>query len=300
MVTVSKKLAKDAVTYLSPHAVLPLSSARVAVRQFGLQEAKDVDFVAVEEPLEIQLGWLTESGIEYRKLAVTMRTPGQDFELAAGFLFTEGIISTQDLVAKFERVLDDANGKTNGNVVRIMLREQPSIDWSSVERNFYVSSSCGVCGKASLDAIKTHAKYSLKDNDFHLSSAAVAALPAQLSALQKVFAGTGGIHAAALFNQSVVSGEAYEDIGRHNAVDKLIGANYRSGSLPISECGMLVSGRASFELVQKAAMAGCPMLAAVGAPSSLAIDLAWETDMTLIGFLRDGRFNVYTCPSRID
>jgi len=262
------------------------------------------DNVAIEEPLEIRLAWpavrgeAAAAGMESRNVAVTMRTPGDDAELALGFLFTEGIIRSPDQIAAVT-----ASSSTNDigepNRVTVQLRELPEIDLAKLDRNFYVTSSCGVCGKASIEAIHAHAQFPILADELQVGAPTLTDLPGQLLLRQRVFAGTGSIHAAALFDHGGLIGRVFEDVGRHNAVDKLVGASFLTGELPLRNTGILVSGRASFELVQKARMAGCAMLAAVGAPSSLAIDLAWDSDMTLIGFLREGRFNVYTGPARV-
>ena len=185
------------------------------------------------------------------------------------------------------------------NTVTVKLVAKPAIDLAQLDRNFYMTSSCGVCGKASIDAIRVNVGAVPIANNFQLSAAVLHNLPRQLKAQQALFHGTGSIHGAALFSVNGLADIVREDVGRHNAVDKVVGASLIKGRLPLSDRGLLVSGRASFELVQKARMAGCPMLAAVGAPSSLAIDLAWDADMTLVGFLRDGRFNVYTSTARV-
>ena len=264
---------------------------QVPVQQYGLANQSDADVVAIEEPLEVRLEWPTRDGITRKSIAVTMRTPGHDLELTLGFLFTEGILLNPAEVSRTS---------LEGNVATVILLREPSVALEMLERNTYVSSSCGICGKASIDAIATTANYSLPERSPKFSAASIANLPELLSGHQKIFAGTGGIHAAALFNGSGLLGQVFEDVGRHNAVDKLIGARFLAKSLPLKESGMLVSGRASFELVQKARMSGCAILAAVGAPSSLAIELAWESNMTLIGFLRDGRFNIYSGPFRVE
>lgn len=261
----------------------------------GLSASDDV--VAVEEPLAIRLNWPdAKSGARIsRDIAVTMRTPGHDAELAAGFLFTEGLLESADRIEAITQSADDADD----NIVEVSLNMPPLVDPRQLERNFFVTSSCGVCGKASLDAIRTHAQFPVQGDNLSMPSEALAKLPDLLAAGQETFAGTGSVHAAALFSASGLCSEVYEDVGRHNAVDKLIGARLLAGQLPLWNIGLFVSGRSSFELVQKARMAGCAMLAAVGAPSSLAIELAWESDMTLVGFVRDGRFNVYAGPARI-
>jgi FdhD protein len=262
------------------------------------------DAVAIEEPLEIRLAWPVDGtvgqpmSLESRTIAVTMRTPGHDAELALGFLFSEGIIRSSDQIATV-RTATAANAGDESNRVTVQLRAAPEIDLAMLERNFYVTSSCGVCGKTSIEAIHTHAQFPVEPDGLCLAASTLNALPQQLEARQRVFSGTGSIHAAAIFGQQGLSSQVYEDVGRHNAVDKLLGASFLLGELPLRNKGILVSGRTSFELVQKARMAGCAMLAAVGAPSSLAIDLAWDSDMTLVGFLRDGRFNIYTGPARI-
>ena len=274
--------------------------ARVPVKKVSEQaiDAAD-DIVAVEEPLAIRLSWPagTEIGREARDIALTMRTPGHDEELALGFLFTEGILSSHEEIEAIERPQPDS--ASGGNIVHVILRSAPRVDPQELQRNFYVTSSCGVCGKASIDTLRTHSQFDLRSEDFAIPPDVLRVLPEQLAAGQEMFAGTGSVHAAVLFSVSGLCSAVYEDVGRHNAVDKLIGASFRQGRMPLRGVGMFVSGRASFELVQKAGMAGCAMLAAVGAPSSLAIELAWETDMTLVGFLRDGRFNIYAGPMRV-
>jgi FdhD protein len=270
-------------------------------RSNGKSLYTDDDSVAVEEPLEIRLSWLADSNntatagsaaeaIE-KNIAVTMRTPGNDAELALGFLFTEGIVGPE---TEFSGI-----SQTDDNVITLSLANPPAANLEHLQRNFYMTSSCGVCGKASLDAIRVSEQFPNVRHDFLIAADVLVELPAQLQQQQALFAGTGSIHAAGLFNREGLCGPVFEDVGRHNAVDKLIGYQYRDGKLPLEKYGLLVSGRASFELVQKARLAGCSMLAAVGAPSSLAIDLAWDADMTLIGFLRDGRFNVYTGADRV-
>ena len=269
----------------------------VPVRRSGATSHEvDQDAVAVEEPMEIRLEWPPEETGQApvrRNIAVTMRTPGYDMDLALGFLFTEGILRSYDEVAEIQASSADEN------TVTVKLGSKPDIDLAQLDRNFYMTSSCGVCGKASIDAIRVKAGSVSGGNDFQLSAAVLHDLPRQLKAQQELFHGTGSIHGAALFSANGLSDIVREDVGRHNAVDKVVGASLIKGRLPLSGQGLLVSGRASFELVQKARMAGCPMLAAVGAPSSLAIDLAWDADMTLVGFLRDGRFNVYTSTARV-
>jgi len=255
------------------------------------------DIVAVEEPLAIRLSWPDANKIEQvvRDIAVTMRTPGHDHELALGFLFTEGILHSIDQVAQVNR----PKGDDAANMIIVELTEAPVLDATQLERNFFMTSSCGICGKASLAAIRTQAKFDVRGDELLVSAETLTSLPDLLAAGQQTFAGTGSVHAAVLFSATGLCSEVYEDVGRHNAMDKLIGASLRTGRLPLWNMGLFVSGRSSFELVQKARMAGCAMLAAVGAPSSLAIELAWESDMTLLGFVREGRFNIYAGPARI-
>lgn len=253
------------------------------------------DRLAIEEPLEIRLG----IGDRVQNLAVTMRTPGDDGDLALGFLFTEGIIAgAEDVKAvEYPNLLCSENKQ---NTIVVVLNDGVAPNLRQAERNFYTTSSCGVCGKSSIGAIKTVRAFESQPwNGELLAPEFILGLPAGLSAAQEVFAETGGLHAAALFD---VTGEMLlvrEDVGRHNAVDKLVGAAMMAGSLPLSQSVLLLSGRASFELVQKAAMAGIPVIAAVGAPSSLAVSLAEEFGITLVGFLRNNRFNIYSGAHRI-
>jgi FdhD protein len=258
------------------------SRLRVPVRRAAGGPTDDADWVAVEEPLEIRVGG--------ESLVITMRTPGHDADLACGFLFTEGLIAEP---------ADVTGVSAEGNVVSVGLRSEPGEQLGRLRRNFYTSSSCGICGKTSLEALRARARLEVRGEDLRVNPAALAGLPQALARCQPTFASTGGLHAAALFGADGEILDVREDVGRHNAVDKLIGAALRAGRLPFWNLGILVSGRASFEIVEKARMAGCPLVVAVGAPSSLAIDAAWESGITLVGFLRDGRFNVYTVPARV-
>ncbi|MGI9291805.1 MAG: formate dehydrogenase accessory sulfurtransferase FdhD [Gammaproteobacteria bacterium] len=270
--------------------------ANFSVRKMGIDgSAAADDAVAIEEPLGIRLVWFVNSKRESRDIAVTMRTPGQDAELAAGFLFTEGLISAQNHISNI-LVPDEAEGD---NLIEVVLSRPPLTDPADQQRNFFISSSCGLCGKASIEAVRTHAEFPVRKDEFAVSADVLSALPESLIHLQQNFAGTGSVHAAAVFDRDGLTELVYEDVGRHNAVDKLVGSLLLNGSLPLFAAGIFVSGRSSFELVQKSRMAGCEMLAAVGAPSSLAIELAREADMSLLGFVRDERFNVYAGPSRI-
>jgi FdhD protein len=254
------------------------------------------DLVATEEPLEIRIGF-GKMEREQRSLSVTMRTPGHDLELAVGFLLTEGIIGKMDDIASVKHCEDVGREEERGNVVRVELQPHALMDWSKLQRNFYTSSSCGVCGKSSLEAVQQHC--APIPTTFSASSQVITALPDQLRKAQAVFEHTGGLHAVGVFG---VDGELLllrEDVGRHNALDKAIGALLFQNKLPASSFILLVSGRASFELVQKAAVAGFPVMAAVGAPSSLAVSLAQRVQLTLIGFLRGTSFNIYAAPERV-
>lgn len=268
---------------------------QVPVRRLAAGDARDSsDWVAVEEPLEIRVSF--GAAADGESLLVTMRTPGHDEELARGFLFSEGLIDKPEDVLGFA-VADPAEAA--GNVLQVKLQPALRERFVDVRRNFYANSACGVCGKASLEALRVRAHLEVRGDELRIPAATLLALPAGLAARQPSFAATGGLHAAALFDADGALGEVREDVGRHNAVDKLVGAALRDGRLPLANLGILVSGRASFEIVEKARMAGCPLVAAVGAPSSLAIDAAWDGDITLVGFLRDGRFNVYSVPERV-
>jgi FdhD protein len=248
------------------------------------------DRVASEEPLEIRAAGPGQQGVS---VAVTMRTPGSDFELAAGFLFTEGLIATAGEIASIRYCADVVEQQYN--VVTVDLRRV--FDVSQLQRNFFATSSCGVCGKASIDQIEVACAEIPAGPT--VAAATIVALPDRLRDAQGVFESTGGIHAAGLFT---VDGEPVivrEDVGRHNAMDKLVGERLLAGATPLHDHVALVSGRASFELVQKAAVAGIPVVCAVSAPSSLAIETARRLGLTLVGFLRGDRFNVYTHPERI-
>jgi FdhD protein len=244
----------------------------------------ETDWLALEEPLEISLEFFREGRPVRQPISITMRTPGNDLELAAGFLIGEGIISSRDHVA-------DHHLGANRVLLRLSPDHQPDI--ARLERHFYTSSSCGVCGKATLEAIGMVCQTPLPRTGFRVEANQLLRWPDILRSSQPTFDRTGGLHAAGLFDADGRLEIVREDVGRHNAVDKVIGSACLAGRLPLSQSALLVSGRASFELVQKALMAGIPLLAAVGAPSSLAVDLAKRYDMTLIGFLKNERFNVY-------
>ena len=261
----------------------------------GDSSAPVQDLLAVEEPLEIRLG--------EKPVSLTMRTPGHDFELAAGFLFTEGILHDAGEIREIHWS-PNANGNGSnprqlGNSVTVELKAGVEVDLDRLERHFYTSSSCGVCGKASIEAIRMQGCPVLPRNAPLVASTVIHRLPETLRRAQPVFDRTGGLHAAALFDPQGKLQLLREDVGRHNALDKLIGSQMLAGRTPLSGCLLLVSGRASFELVQKALMGGIPILAAVGAPSSLAVETAQRFNLTLLGFVRDARFNIYSGASRI-
>jgi FdhD protein len=243
---------------------------------------EEQDLLAVEEPVQIR--------VENRDLSITMRTPGNDAELAVGFLFTEGFV---------QRSTDIADIQCDVNSVNITLSEGVDIDFGGAGRNFYMTSSCGVCGKASIEALQNVACDILPSGMPTVAESVIRSMPSKLRAAQPVFNRTGGLHASGLFSAQGDLVLVREDVGRHNALDKLIGRALLDGRLPLHDYLLLVSGRTSFELLQKTVMAGIPVLAAVGAPSSLAVTTALRFDVTLIGFVREDRFNVYSGVSRI-
>jgi FdhD protein len=253
----------------------------------------DRDCVAVEEPLEIRLVYGPADKRALRSFSVTMRTPGNDEELAVGFLVSEGIVRRRSDVDAVRPCGPEIGPMKLRNTVRVELSASVEVDIQRLQRHVYTTSSCGVCGKTSLEALAIGEPPPIPADGPLIPAEAIKALPERLRQSQKVFDRTGGLHAAGLFDANGNILALREDVGRHNAVDKLIGAEFLAERLPLCERGIIVSGRASFELMQKALMAGIPVLAAVGAPSSLAVQLAVEFNMTLIGFLRDGRFNVY-------
>lgn len=258
-----------------------------------------VDSLAIEEPLEIKIAYGNTNNRQRKSIAVTMRTPGQDLELAVGFLFTEAIIGQpKDVITlKYDARQAHELAKENSLVVELKAGLQVNID--QLNRNFYTTSSCGVCGKSSIDMVFQHSCYQLIPGKPVLQHTAIYQLQDALNQQQTVFEQTGGIHAAALFSSNGAFLYLCEDVGRHNALDKLIGKALLQDQLPLTDKLLLVSGRASFELVQKAVMAGIPIMAAVGAPSSLAVEFAQESGLTLIGFLKKDKFNIYSHPERI-
>lgn len=265
----------------------------------GTSSVSRTDVVAVEEPLEIQVSSPGPQGAAAKSISITMRTPGHDAELATGFLLTEGIISAADDIAAVTPVGEPVAGSGLQNIIRIELSPGVKLDFERLQRHFYTTSSCGVCGKASLDALRISGAASLAGNEFRIAPDRLVALPDAVRTMQPVFRETGGLHAAAAFDVAGNIALVREDVGRHNATDKLVGALLAAGEIPGESLGLFVSGRASFELMQKALVAGIPLLAAVGAPSSLAVDTAVEFGMTLVGFLRDGSFNTYAGSERI-
>ncbi|HEX6996945.1 MAG TPA: formate dehydrogenase accessory sulfurtransferase FdhD [Gammaproteobacteria bacterium] len=275
------------------------SVRRLEIERVGGGGGTATDVVATEEPLEIRLGYSRRDGSRAEEsISVTMRTPGHDAELAVGFLFTEGIVRSS---AEIEGVVPRGQPSPEGlvNVVRVELRPDVVVDFERLQRHFYTTSSCGVCGKASLEAVAVQGAYDVRGAGFAIRRELLGALPQALKREQAVFEQTGGLHASGLFDADGRITLVREDVGRHNALDKLIGRALMDGRLPLADHGIVVSGRASFELMQKAMMAGCPFVAAVGAPSSLAVELAREFGMTLVGFLKADRFNIYTRPDRV-
>ncbi|MEW1657440.1 formate dehydrogenase accessory sulfurtransferase FdhD [Streptomyces sp. NPDC093707] len=284
-----------------------VTERRRVIRIRGGAVSSRPDTLVAEEPLEIRLNG--------RPLTITMRTPGDDFALAAGFLVSEGVVAAADEVANIVYCAGATGGGTSRsseaetggggntyNVVDVRLADGVTVPDISLERNVYTTSSCGLCGKASLDAVRTTARWQLSadpDSTPRITPETLATLPDRLRAAQRVFERTGGLHAAALFTADGELLDVREDVGRHNAVDKVVGRALREDRLPLSSSVLMVSGRASFELAQKAVMAGIPVLAAVSAPSSLAVDLAVETGLTLVGFLRGTSMNVYAGEHRL-
>ena len=276
------------------------SVAPVVLQKFRQNEPIEThDLLAVEEPMEIRIGFGPEKARSQQRLVVTMRTPGHDFELALGFLYAEGIIQHPADVLSVG-YCQDAGRQERGNLVRVELAPAVTLDTTRLQRNFYASASCGVCGKAAIESVYDAQCPSLASHPLRIDRRIISTLPDRLLGKQAVFACTGGLHAAGLFD---VQGNLLlmrEDVGRHNALDKLIGAAWYGGAISLSDSIALMSGRIGFELVQKCLKAGIPLLAAVGAPSSLAVSLARSADMTLIGFVRDGGFNVYAGHERLE
>jgi FdhD protein len=265
-------------------------SSRAITRVIEAEVSVVDDILVTEEPLEIRLGHGPLDGRKEFRLSVTMRTPGNDAELAMGFLITEGLIDSPEQVVRMVHC-QQVKPEERDNVIRAELHPDVSLDAARWQRNFYTTSSCGVCGKSSLEAVEVVCTRPIQPWG-PIDRKVLTSLPDRMRKAQTVFTHTGGIHAAALFDRQGDLRVLREDVGRHNAVDKVIGAAYRSG-IAMHECQLLVSGRAGFELVQKCVVAGIPLMAAVGAPSSIAVDLARWSGLTLVGFLRGERFNRY-------
>ncbi len=279
----------------------PASTVSTNLKEFSNNHiTSKTDELATEEPLEIRVlrrdrdgggSWVSFS------IAVTMRTPGNDFELSAGFLFSEGVVKDKNQILQIS-YCKDPGVEQQFNIVSVFLSDDTLFDHQKLSRNVYTSSSCGICGKGSLELVKAVCE-TRPVGDIFVSTKMLRQLPDIVRKSQGVFARTGGLHASALFDQDGNLVLLREDVGRHNALDKLVGAAFFSGKLPASNTILLLSGRASFELVQKAVLAGIPAIASVGAPSSLAVDLAREYGLTLVGFLRNDRFNLYSGEERI-
>lgn len=302
----------------APPSIVPVHSgddalARTCIeRVTGQTSRQTMDSLAIEEPLEIQLAYGPLNSRSIRSISVTMRTPGNDFNLAAGFLMTEGVVHDANDIERIAYAghpfgeselspesMDALNLGSKKNIVRVDLATDIPVNLGSLQRNFYTTSSCGLCGKASLLALRTVCPPRAMNN-FRVDAQVLYRLPERLRASQGVFDRTGGLHGAGLFDSVGNLLALYEDVGRHNAVDKLIGSEFLADRTPLRDRLLLLSGRASFELLQKALMGGLPMVAAVGAPSSLAVQVAKEFDITLVGFLRQGHFNIYHGSERIN
>jgi FdhD protein len=255
------------------------------------------DVVAVEEPLEIRVEYSRNGARETTAVSVTMRTPGDDFELAAGFLYGEGLVHRREDIAEISYCQTDEPQMYN--IVLVKLRPGAHFDPDTLSRNFYMSSSCGVCGKASLEAVEVRGCEAIPDEGLAVDAAVLTGLPDKLRAEQGLFDRTGGIHAAGRFDEAGELVSVREDVGRHNAVDKVVGEAFLAGDLPLTRTLLAVSGRTSFEIIQKALAAGIPLVVAVGAPSSLAVDLARNFNMSLLGFTKPDGFNVYAGGGRI-
>ncbi len=275
------------------------SVAHVSIHRVRGQEVSSAqDLLAVEEPLEIRLAFKGRGEWMEKSISITMRTPGNDFELAAGFLLTEGIVQGPHDIQEIQSALSP-DGQPTCNRVRVQLRSGLDFDAQRFERHFYTTSSCGVCGKTSLEALAVQGCRPLPVGQPRISCEVVQRLGERLHQDQTVFHRTGGLHAAGLFDAEGSLVSLHEDVGRHNAVDKVVGEQLSSGRIPLHNYLLMVSGRASFEIVQKAVVAGIPIIAAVSAPSSLAVDLARQFNLTLLGFVRENRFNLYTGLDRV-
>lgn len=251
------------------------------------------DQLATEEPLEIRLDYPKQT------IAVTMRTPGADFDLAAGFLYSEGVIKNQEDIAKISYCVDPkVDGKQRQNIINVSLKSELNPNLTTLERHFLTTSACGVCGKASIESLQIKG-FSAIPLGLEVSPEIIYSLPDKLNTAQRVFKSTGGLHAAGLFNSEGKLLKLREDVGRHNALDKLIGSEFLAGQLPLNNLMVMVSGRSSFEILQKCITAGLPIVCAVSAPSSLAVEIAKRFNITLVGFLRGRKFNIYSGVERI-
>jgi FdhD protein len=283
-------------TFLLMHAISPVNITKCISNEFSAHS----DLVVVEEPLEIRLGYGEMEARQQKSVSVTMRTPTHDFDLALGFLYSEGIIKSYNQILSIKYCVD-AGKQATENIVRVELKPDVTINTQSLQRNFYATSSCGVCGKASIEAIdKMVCDLSQSQRyDFSIHPELIYELPKTLTKHQKVFEYTGGLHAAALFDLEGNMVLLREDIGRHNALDKIIGNALTQDLLPLNNKILLMSSRASFELIQKAVMANIQIIITIGSPSSLAIQIAEKYKITLIGFLRNQKFNVYNGRERV-
>ena len=275
-------------------------SASITILQNDQGATEEItDEVTIEEPLEFSIAFGAHSSREIKNLAVTMRTPGNDFELVLGFLYSEGIIKNKSDVQAITRIDNLEDSSNIENTVLVELEETLSVDPQKI-RNFYINSSCGICGSQVVDDIGSLKQYHSSKSDFLVAESVLRTLPGRLQQQQDAFSQTGGLHASALFDQQGSILSLFEDVGRHNALDKLIGSELQNNNLPLFQSGLILSGRTSFELIHKAALAGIPVVVSIGAPSSLAVDAAWEYEITLAGFLQADRFNIYSFPRRIN
>jgi len=274
-------------------------SASITILQNDQGAIEEItDEVTIEDPLEFSIAFGAQSSREIKNLAVTMRTPGNDFELVLGFLYSEGIIKNKSDVQAITRMDNLEDSSNIENTVLVELEETLSVDPQKI-RNFYINSSCGICGSQVVDDIGSLKQYHSSKSDFLVAESVLRTLPGRLQKQQDAFSQTGGLHASALFDQQGSILSLFEDVGRHNALDKLIGRELQNNNLPLFQSGLILSGRTSFELIHKAALAGIPVVVSIGAPSSLAVDAAWEYEITLAGFLQADRFNIYSFPRRI-
>ena len=275
-------------------------SASITILQNDQGATEEItDEVTIEEPLEFSIAFGAQSSREIKNIAVTMRTPGNDFELVLGFLYSEGIIKNKSDVQAITRMDNLEDSSNIENTVLVELDETLSVDPQKI-RNFYINSSCGICGSQVVDDIGSLKQYHSSKSDFLVAESVLRTLPGRLQQQQDAFSQTGGLHASALFDQQGSILSLFEDVGRHNALDKLIGRELQNNNLPLFQSGLILSGRTSFELIHKAALAGIPVVVSIGAPSSLAVDAAWEYEITLAGFLQADRFNIYSFPRRIN